>query len=153
MVRIVASAELPTDRDQAWETILDPKNMSQWLTHANGLKADRDWPRFNSLVSWEIDGDLCEGRVVDHHLPDYLKVEVTTPSHTRTVTHRFTPVAEGKTLYERIVDAELKGFNRFLGSYGIRRLRQAIESEVTRAASFVSAKPAPTPAPKGKRKG
>lgn len=152
MVRIVATAELAADRDQAWETILSPKNMSQWLSHASGLKADNDWPRFNSLVSWEIDGDLCEGRVVDHHLPDYLKVEVTTPSHTRTVTHRFTSVGKGKTLYERIVDAELKGINRFLGAFGIKRLRHAIESEVTRAASFVSASPPSSPAPKGKRK-
>lgn len=152
MVRIVASAELKADRDRAWETILDPKNMSQWLTHATGLKADKDWPRFNSLLSWEIDGDLCEARVVDHHLPDYLKVEVTTPTHSRTVTHRFTTV-DGGTKYERIVEAELKGINRFLGPIGISRLRKGIEGEVARAASLLGpAEPAP-PAPKKKSGG
>lgn len=150
MVRIVASAEVPGSPERASEIILNPRSIEQWLVGARGVKADAAWPFFNTSLSWETGGgsEFCEARVVDNHLPEFLKVDVTTPTHRRVVTHRFTPRPGGGTLYERVVDVELQGFGKL---FGAGRLRNQIEAEVKRAAGLVTAEPSPATPRKGAR--
>jgi hypothetical protein len=146
MVRIVASAELEMPRDRASTTILHPRAIEKWMVNARGVKADANWPFFNTSLSWETDHGtgICSARVVDNNLPEFLKVEVSTPSHSRVVTHRFTALEGDRTRYERVVDVELRGIRRLLGPLGAVWLRRQIWEEVRRAAALASAVP-PTP--------
>ncbi|MBI2077146.1 MAG: SRPBCC family protein [Euryarchaeota archaeon] len=141
MVRIVASAEVPVPPERASELILNPRVMEQWLIGAKGMKADKSWPFFNTSLSWETGqgAEFCEARVLDNHLPEFLKVDVTTPTHSRVVTHKFTALPNGRTLYERVVEAEFSGFQKL---FGAGRLKSQIEKEVRRAASLVKEAPA-----------
>lgn len=140
MVRIVASAEVAAPPERASEIILNPHSMEQWLIGAKGMKSDKTWPFFNTSLSWETDhGEgFCEARVLDNHLPEFLKVDVTTPTHSRVVTHKFTPLPNGRTLYERVVEAEFSGLKKL---FGAGRLKSQIEKEVQRAATLVKDAP------------
>ena len=146
VVRIVASAEVPGPPERASKIILDPRLMEKWLIGAKGLKADAAWPFFNTSLSWETDDgtEFCEARVIDNHLPEFLKVDVTTPTHNRVVTHKFTRLENGGTLYERVVEADMTGFRKL---FGAGRLKSQIKQEVKRAAGLVVAAPSATPKP------
>jgi uncharacterized protein YndB with AHSA1/START domain len=138
MVRIVASAQLPVPPARASALILNPKHMEKWLIGAQGLRADTGWPFHDTSLTWETDhgSGFCEARVVENMLPASLKVSVTTPTHQRIVTHKFTATPDGGTTYERVVDADLPLLRKL---FGTGQIRSQIQQEVGRAAELVRA--------------
>jgi hypothetical protein len=139
-----ASHEVAAPRDVASATILAPATLPKYFPDVREVEADPAWPAVGSYMRWTIGtggGMVFRARVRENSLPESIVLDGETPSGNSVITHRFTALGEGATLYEKVVEIHYRGWSRIVGPLLTLVIERSLTQEVERAAAAVTEHP------------